>query len=212
VLVAKVAGSAAGALAGAAVLAIAFLVKSGMWPLGFWLPTTYAAASPPVAAIFAIIGLSLNMVMGYVGQVSLVQVALAGGGDVVDDLDSSGDPEYARRLGGAPSGAPGTQAFWAASSSGAGEQTLEWDPEDGDWRAVVMNEDASRDITADMSIGAELDSVLWIGIGLLVLGALLAAGAALAITAGGINTQSASLTSAPTARTSAWRATLVSAS
>ena len=47
-----------------------------------------------------------------------------------------------------------------------------------------MNEDALRDITADMSIGAELDSVLWIGIGLLVLGALLAAGAALAITAG----------------------------
>ena len=104
--------------------------------------------------------------------------------DVVDDLDSSGDPEYARRPGGAPSGAPGTQTFWAASSSGAGEQTLEWDPEDGDWRAVVMNEDASRDMTADMSIGAELDSVLWIGIGLLVLGALLAAGAALAITAG----------------------------
>ena len=104
--------------------------------------------------------------------------------DIVDDLDSSGDPEYARRPGGAPSGAPATQTFWAASLSGAGEQTLEWDPEDGDWRAVVMNEDASRDMTADMSIGAELDSVLWIGIGLLVLGALLAAGAALAITAG----------------------------
>jgi multicomponent K+:H+ antiporter subunit D len=25
-----------------------------MWPLCFWLPTTYAAASPPVASIFAI--------------------------------------------------------------------------------------------------------------------------------------------------------------
>lgn len=40
--------------AGAAILGIAFLVKSGMWPLSFWLPTTYAAASPPVAAIFSI--------------------------------------------------------------------------------------------------------------------------------------------------------------
>jgi multicomponent K+:H+ antiporter subunit D len=40
--------------AGAAVLATAFLLKAGMWPLCFWLPTTYAAASPPVAAIFAI--------------------------------------------------------------------------------------------------------------------------------------------------------------
>jgi multicomponent K+:H+ antiporter subunit D len=40
--------------AGAAILATAFLLKAGMWPLCFWLPTTYAAASPPVAAIFAI--------------------------------------------------------------------------------------------------------------------------------------------------------------
>ena len=40
--------------AGAAILAIAFLLKAGMWPLSFWLPTTYAAASAPVAAMFAI--------------------------------------------------------------------------------------------------------------------------------------------------------------
>ncbi|MET0963985.1 MAG: monovalent cation/H+ antiporter subunit D [Noviherbaspirillum sp.] len=39
---------------GIAVLAIAFLVKSAMWPLGFWLPTTYAAASPPVAAMLVL--------------------------------------------------------------------------------------------------------------------------------------------------------------
>ena len=36
---------------GASVLALAFLTKGAMWPLGFWLPTTYAAASPPVAAM-----------------------------------------------------------------------------------------------------------------------------------------------------------------
>jgi multicomponent K+:H+ antiporter subunit D len=41
--------------AGAGILAIAFLVKAGMWPLCFWLPATYAAAPPPVAAIFAIL-------------------------------------------------------------------------------------------------------------------------------------------------------------
>jgi multicomponent K+:H+ antiporter subunit D len=40
--------------AGAAILAIAFLVKAGMWPLSFWLPGAYAAAAAPVAAIFAI--------------------------------------------------------------------------------------------------------------------------------------------------------------
>ena len=41
--------------AGAGILAIAFLIKAGMWPLCFWLPTTYAAASPPVACVFAIL-------------------------------------------------------------------------------------------------------------------------------------------------------------
>lgn len=40
--------------AGAAILGVAFLVKAGMWPLCFWLPTAYAAAVAPVAAIFAI--------------------------------------------------------------------------------------------------------------------------------------------------------------
>lgn len=39
---------------GISVLAIAFLVKSAMWPLGFWLPTTYAASSPPVAALLVL--------------------------------------------------------------------------------------------------------------------------------------------------------------
>jgi multicomponent K+:H+ antiporter subunit D len=41
--------------AGAGILAIAFLLKAGMWPLCFWLPATYSAASPPVAAVFAIL-------------------------------------------------------------------------------------------------------------------------------------------------------------
>jgi multicomponent K+:H+ antiporter subunit D len=39
---------------GAGILGIAFLLKAGMWPLCFWLPGTYAAASPPVASIFAV--------------------------------------------------------------------------------------------------------------------------------------------------------------
>lgn len=41
--------------AGAAILGVAFFVKAGMWPLCFWLPTTYAAASAPAAALFAIL-------------------------------------------------------------------------------------------------------------------------------------------------------------
>ena len=40
---------------GAGILGIAFLVKAGMWPLGFWLPPAYMAAAAPVGAIFVIL-------------------------------------------------------------------------------------------------------------------------------------------------------------
>ena len=40
--------------AGAGILGVAFLIKAGVWPLNFWLPTAYSAASPPAAAMFAI--------------------------------------------------------------------------------------------------------------------------------------------------------------
>jgi uncharacterized protein DUF4389 len=103
--------------------------------------------------------------------------------DEIDDLDNGGDPRYTGRPGGAPSTPPAKETFWTASVTGSGEQTLDWEPEDGHWRVVLMNADASRGVSSDMSIGAELDSVLWVGIGLLGLGALFAAGASLAITA-----------------------------
>jgi Domain of unknown function (DUF4389) len=102
--------------------------------------------------------------------------------DVVTDFED--EPRYSRRAGGAPESPPGDETFWVASATGAGEQTLDWDPEDGNWRAVVMNADGTRGVSTELSIGAELDQVIWIGIGLLVAGGLLAAGAALAITAG----------------------------
>ena len=40
--------------AGAAILAVAFLAKAGIWPLNFWLVPAYSSASAPVAALFAI--------------------------------------------------------------------------------------------------------------------------------------------------------------
>ena len=40
--------------AAAAFLGLAFLIKAAAWPLCFWLPPTYAAASPPAAAMMAI--------------------------------------------------------------------------------------------------------------------------------------------------------------
>jgi multicomponent K+:H+ antiporter subunit D len=41
--------------AGAAILAVAFLVKAAAWPLNFWLVPAYASATPPVAALFAVL-------------------------------------------------------------------------------------------------------------------------------------------------------------
>ena len=41
--------------AGLAILGTAFLLKAGMWPLSFWLAPSYGAASPPAAALFAIL-------------------------------------------------------------------------------------------------------------------------------------------------------------
>ena len=93
-------------------------------------------------------------------------------------------PDYSTKPGAAPSSAPGEQAFWVASASGAGEQVLDWEVEDGDWVIAAMNQDGSRGIDADLSIGAELDWVLWLGIGFLAAGVLLGALAAAIIYAG----------------------------
>jgi hypothetical protein len=120
----------------------------------------------------------------FVGIAAKTDVARYLGGvehTVVTKLDRL---RYDDREGGAPEGPPAEQTFWVASTSGSGEQTLQWEPEEGIWNAVVMNEDGSRGVAAELSIGAELDQLLWIGIVLLVVGALLAAAAALAITAG----------------------------
>ena len=122
-----------------------------------------------------------------------VFVGIAREADVAEYLDGveqavvteiGREPDYSERQGGAPEGPPADQAFWVASATGAGEQTLEWEPEDGSWNAVVMNADGSRGVAADLSIGVELDPLIWIGVALLVAGGLLAAAAALAITAG----------------------------
>lgn len=40
---------------GAAIVGVVFLIKAAMWPVGFWLPTTYGAASAPAAGILSIL-------------------------------------------------------------------------------------------------------------------------------------------------------------
>ncbi len=67
---------------GATVLALAFLTKGAMWPLGFWLPTTYASASAPVGAMLVL--------MTKVGVYAVLRVWLAVFGDEAGALSNFG--------------------------------------------------------------------------------------------------------------------------
>jgi hypothetical protein len=95
----------------------------------------------------------------------------------VEDVDF--DPfraTYRSIDGGAPRGPPTDQRFWVASASGVGTQTLTWKVRDGDWSVVLMNADGSRDVAADIDLGAKLSFLLWVAIGLLIGGALVTGG------------------------------------
>lgn len=68
---------------------------------------------------------------------------------------------------------PGSERIWAASTQGAGPQTLTWEAKDGDWSIVVMNADGSPGVEADVSAGAKLPFLTAVGWSALGGGALL---------------------------------------
>jgi hypothetical protein len=86
--------------------------------------------------------------------------------DTVEDLVR---PDYRTTEGGAPSSPPAAQDFWTESSSGAGEQTVVWEPREGDWTVVVMNADATAGVETQATAGAELPVLEWIVAVLLIL-------------------------------------------
>ena len=100
---------------------------------------------------------------------------------VVTDVGS--DPDYSIRRGGHP---PPRQedrpSGWRRRR--AGEQVLDWDVEDGDWVIVAMNADGSAGVTVELRIGAEVDPLIWIALGLLLSGVLVGLGAAALIYVG----------------------------
>lgn len=67
---------------GAVILALAFLTKGAMWPLGFWLPTTYASASAPVGAMLVL--------MTKVGVYAVLRVWLSVFGEQAGALSAFG--------------------------------------------------------------------------------------------------------------------------
>jgi hypothetical protein len=78
-------------------------------------------------------------------------------------LDHQPTVSYDTHHGGAPSQAPATETFWEVSITGSGAQTLEWEPEEGNFWFVVMNADGSSGVDVDMQMGAKVPFLRYIG-------------------------------------------------
>jgi hypothetical protein len=83
--------------------------------------------------------------------------------------------------GGAPASPPGSQAFWVSSDTGTGTRSVVWTPTGGSWSVVIMNADARPGVGVSGDLGARVPSLLWIAIGLLIVGAVFATAAAFLI-------------------------------
>ena len=75
--------------------------------------------------------------------------------------------DYALQPGRRTPAPPGAQPIWAARTQGAGERTLTWKVRDGSWQLVLMNAGGAPRVTADVSVGARLEHLLALGLGLL---------------------------------------------
>jgi hypothetical protein len=109
-----------------------------------------------------------------IGRASLVSGYLFGTSYArVKDVDYDGfRVTYERVAGSRRPRKPLTQDFWVASASGPGTQTVTWGLESGRWSAVLMNVDGSRSVVADVKVGAKIDWLIWVAIGLLVFGVI----------------------------------------
>ena len=100
-----------------------------------------------------------------------------------DRVTRLGDPEvsYQPHVGEAPSAPPTEQPFWTVSKTGAGTQSLTWQPTSGTWTLVVMNSDGSPGVDVRADVAAELPVLTRIAVGLIVAGGVLLVGAAVSL-------------------------------
>ena len=97
--------------------------------------------------------------------------------DEITDFDA--DPfsvTYRRVEGNAQPAPPAEQDFWRVEASGTGTQTITWPLEKGEWSAVAMNADGSRDVTVQARFGARVSALVWVAIAFLVVGGLVLVG------------------------------------
>ncbi len=81
----------------------------------------------------------------------------------VMDIDMSWEPGnkqsetvYVLHPGEAPATPPTEQDFWIVQASSAGEQTISWEPEAGNYYVVLMNADGSEGLAADIKLGVQV--------------------------------------------------------
>jgi hypothetical protein len=78
-----------------------------------------------------------------------------------------------RRIGtGAPRTLPSRQGFWQTHASGTGTQTISWPVQKGQWSAVVMNANGSRNVSVNAQLAARLAGAWWFVAAFIALGAL----------------------------------------
>ena len=94
-------------------------------------------------------------------------------GVALDTLDEvrDGEATYRPSPGGAPTTPPADQAFWVAQAGGT-DATLTWSVQDGEWSVVLMNEDGSAGVAAEVAAGAGLPVLSTVIAALFVLGGL----------------------------------------
>jgi hypothetical protein len=74
--------------------------------------------------------------------------------------------DYTNRAGTTLPARPGSRSIWAASTSGTGEQQLNWRLRSGEWRVVLMNADGSSGVSADVEVGGTINHVVPVAIGI----------------------------------------------
>jgi hypothetical protein len=96
--------------------------------------------------------------------------------DRLDDLRA--DPGYSRSGGSESAPVPAGQPWWVAADEGTGPLSVTWPAQEGDWSVVLLRSDGSPDVAAEVRVGATLPHLHDIGLGLLAVGLVVAAGGA----------------------------------
>jgi hypothetical protein len=89
--------------------------------------------------------------------------------------------DYAAHSGAGRPVKPEEKRFWVAFGGGGRSQIVNWDLKRGKWSVVVMNADGSPRVFAELSVGADVGWLIWLIVGLLVVGTVVLFGGALLI-------------------------------